>query len=38
VKLAYTCMCQRRYILFKGTVTRTSIGDPEVFDGEAFGD
>lgn len=38
VKLAYSCMCQRRYVLFRGTVTRASIGDPEVFDGEAFGD
>lgn len=38
VKLAYSCACQRQYILFKGTVTKTSRGNPEVGDSEAFGD
>jgi hypothetical protein len=38
VKLAYSCTCQRQYVLFRGTVTKTSADDPEVFDSEAFGD
>jgi hypothetical protein len=38
VKFAYACSCQRQYVLFRGTVTKTSRETPEVFDSEAFGD
>ena len=38
VKLAYSCSCQRQYILYRGTVTKASGGAVEVFDGDAFGD
>ena len=38
VKLFYSCSCQRQYILYQGTVTKTSRGTPEVCDDEAFGD
>jgi len=38
VKLAYSCSCQRQYILYRGTVTKTSAESVEVFDSEAFGD
>jgi hypothetical protein len=38
VKLAYSCACQRQYILYRGTVTKTSRGKAEVCDDEAFGD
>ena len=38
VKLAYSCLCQRQYVLFRGTVTKTSPETPEVYDSEAFGD
>ena len=39
VKLAYSCSsCHRQYILFKGTVTKTSREAPEIYDSEAFGD
>jgi len=39
VKLAYSCgSCHRQYLLFRGTVTKTSRDNPEVYDSEAFGD
>ena len=38
VKLSFSCSCQRRYVLFRGTVTKTSHDTPEVSDDEAFGD
>ena len=38
VKLAYSCACHRRYLLFRGTVIGTKPGSGEVTDSEAFGD
>lgn len=38
VRLVYSCPCQRRYLLFLGTVTKTSPEKEEVSDSEAFGD
>ena len=38
VKLLYACSCQRRYLLFKGSVQNAAGEDREVFDSEAFGD
>jgi len=38
VKLSYSCACLRRYVLYRGTVVKTSVETPEVFDSEAFGD
>jgi hypothetical protein len=38
VKLAYSCSCQRQYILYRGTVTKASTERPEIWDDEAFGD
>jgi hypothetical protein len=38
VRLAYSCSCHRRYILFHGTVTKASSQPPDVSDSEAFGD
>jgi hypothetical protein len=38
VRLAYTCVCQRQYVLYKGTVVKTSRELPEIYDSEAFGD
>jgi hypothetical protein len=39
VKLIYSCCsCQRQYILYRGTVTKTARGPQEVSDDEAFGD
>lgn len=38
VKLSYSCACHRRYILYRGTVVKTSRESAEIFDSEAFGD
>ena len=38
VRLVYSCSCQRRYLLFRGTVTRSSPENGGVSDSEAFGD
>jgi len=38
VRLAYTCPCHRRYLLFRGTVTKTSRETAEISDAEGFGD
>jgi hypothetical protein len=38
VRLSYSCSCHRKYILFRGTVTKNLRESPEVADSEAFGD
>jgi hypothetical protein len=38
VRLVYSCVCHRQYVLFRGTVTKTSKETAEVLDGEGFGD
>lgn len=38
VRLAYSCACRRRYILYRGTVTKTSQEPVGISDNEGFGD
>jgi hypothetical protein len=38
VRLAYACACRRQYILYRGTVTKTSRGTQESSGSEGFGD
>lgn len=38
VKLAYSCSCHRQYVLYRGTVTKTSQEIPDSSESEAFGD
>jgi hypothetical protein len=38
VRLVYTCACHRQYVLYRGTVTKTSKDTSEISDSEAFGD
>jgi len=38
VRLAYTCSCHRQYVLFRGTVTKTSRESTGISDSEGFGD
>ena len=38
VRLSYTCSCQRRYVLFRGSVIKASAESPDISDSEAFGD
>ena len=38
VRLAYTCACHRHYVLYRGTVTKTSTEASGISDSEGFGD
>jgi hypothetical protein len=38
VRLAYTCACRRQYILYRGTVKKTSPEQVGFSDNEGFGD
>ena len=38
VRLAYTCSCHRQYVLYRGTVTKTSQEPERITDDEGFGD
>jgi hypothetical protein len=38
VRLAYTCACHRQYLLYRGTVQKTSQESVGIADNEGFGD
>lgn len=38
VRLVYSCACQRTYVLYRGTVTKTSKESASPSESEGFGD
>jgi hypothetical protein len=38
VRLVYSCACQRTYVLYRGTVTKTSKESTGPSESEGFGD
>lgn len=38
VRLVYACACHRQYVLYRGTVTKTSSESAGVSESDGFGD